>query len=262
MLIDTHSHIYLDAFHDDFEEMLARAKENGIAQIVMPAIDIPSIEKAIVLAEQYDGLYVMSAIHPCDVAETDESALYKIEEFCAHPKVVAVGETGLDFYWDRSADDKQRTFFRWHIQLAMRQKLPLIIHTRTKDGDEANWEAIRLIQEEKASSPNSVLTGIFHCFSGGQDFAKAVLELGFHLGIGGVLTYKKSTVAEDLADVPLTHLVLETDAPFLPPQPKRGKRNEPSFMRFTAEKLAEVKGISFDELAQSTTKNAKQLFGI
>jgi TatD DNase family protein len=267
MFIDTHSHIYLDTFDADFEAMLARAHEAGVKQIVMPAIDVPSIEKAIDLAEKHEGLYVMSAIHPCDVEKATEQDLVQVEAFCAHPKVVAVGETGLDFYWDRAFDDKQRDFFRWHIRLAMNQNLPLIIHTRTKADNpiegEANWEAIRLIQEEKAVHPNGdALTGIFHCFSGGADFAQAALDLGFYLGLGGVLTYKKSTVAADLADVPMERLVLETDAPFLPPQPRRGKRNEPSFMPFVAEKLAETKGISLDEVAQITTQNAKRLFRI
>jgi len=258
MLIDTHAHIYLPQFDEDRETMIYRAFEAGVTRILMPAIDVKSIVSALALADQYEGLYVMSAIHPSDVKEATDADFEQIVAFCSHPKVVAVGESGLDYYWDRTFDEKQQDFFRRHIRLAIDQNLPLIIHNR-----EASEDVVRLLQEEKAAHPNGdALRGIFHCFSGPEWLAGAALDLGFHLGLGGVLTYKKSSLPQDIAQVPLDRLVLETDAPFLAPQPRRGKRNEPAFVPWIAEKLAEVKGLTFHEVARITTQNAVNLFGI
>ncbi|MBL7977299.1 MAG: TatD family hydrolase [Bacteroidetes Order II. Incertae sedis bacterium] len=256
MFIDTHAHLYLPQFDQDRDEMIQRAFDSGVHRVVMPAIDIKSIEAALVLADQYDGLYVMSAIHPSDVKDATDRDFEHIVAFCAHPKVVAVGESGLDYYWDRTFDEKQQDFFRRHIRLAIEQDLPLVIHNR-----EASEDVVRLLREEKRVHSNGErLKGIFHCFSGPVWVAEAALDLGFHLGLGGVLTYKKSTVPEDIARVPLDRLVLETDAPFLAPQPRRGKRNEPSFVPWVAEKLAEVKGVSVSAIAEMTTRNAEKLF--
>lgn len=258
MFIDTHTHIYLAQFDEDREDMIRRAFDAGVTRLILPAIDVPSIEQALALAERYEGIFVMSALHPCDVKAATDADFAQIEAFCAHPRVVAVGETGLDYYWDRSYDAVQQAFFRKHIRLAIEQDLPLIIHNR-----EASEDVVRLLREEKATHPKGDrLRGIFHCFSGPKWLANAALELGFLLGIGGVVTYKKSTVPQDLAGVPLSSLVLETDAPFLAPQPRRGKRNEPAYLPWIAEKLAEIKGVSVEDVAYITTQNAEQLFGL
>lgn len=258
MFIDTHTHIYLPQFDEDRSDMIERAKAAGVETMILPAIDPASIEQALLLAEQHEGIWVMSAIHPSDVKGANDADFARIEAFCQHPKVVAVGESGLDYYWDRSFDEKQQDFFRRHIRLALETDLPLVIHNR-----EANEDVVRLLQEEKSAHPQGArLRGIFHCFSGPAWVAAAALDLGFHLGLGGVLTYKKSTVPQDLQNVPLDRLVLETDAPFLAPQPKRGKRNEPAYLPYVAEKLAEVKGLSIAEVAHLTTENARKLFRI
>lgn len=264
MLIDSHAHIYLDRFDADFEAVLERARAAGVERIVMPAIDVASIRRAIGLAEQYEGLYAMAAIHPSSVPEATEADLEAVAELCAHPAVVAVGESGLDYYWDRSFDAKQHDIFRWHIRLALEQDLPLILHLRDKkDRDEVHRDIVRLLDEERDGHPHAArLRGIFHCYTGPAWLADEAERLGFLLGIGGVVTFKNGGLDAVLPDVPLDRLVLETDAPYLAPSPHRGKRNEPAYTRLVAERLAEVKGVSVSEVARVTTKNAERLFGI
>lgn len=259
MLVDSHAHIYLDKFDSDFEAMLDRAREAGVGVIVMPAIDIESIKKAISLSEQYDGLYAMAAIHPSETKkETAERDFNALQALCDDPGVVAVGESGLDYYWDRSFVERQQMFFRQHNRLAIEKDLPLILHNR-----EASDDLVRILREEKASNTGSErLRGIFHCFGGPPWLVDQALDLGFFLGIGGTLTFKNSGVAEIVREIPLEHLVLETDAPFLAPVPYRGKRNEPAYVRLVAERLAEIKGLSVEEVAEVTMRNAVGLFGI
>ena len=262
MLIDTHAHIYLDRFSQDLPAVLARARDVGVARIVMAAIDVPSIHKALALCEQYEGLYAMAALHPADTKDATDDDFAAVATLCDDPRVVAVGESGLDYYWDRSFDAVQHDFYRRHIRLAIDKDLPLILHIRDKkDRDEAHRDIVRLLQEERAASDHpEKLRGIFHCFTGPAWVADAAAELGFLVGLGGVLTFKNSGLDALAADLPMEQIVLETDAPFLAPMPYRGKRNEPAYVRYVAEKLAEVKGLSIEEIERVTTANAVRLF--
>ncbi|MEM1095269.1 MAG: TatD family hydrolase [Bacteroidota bacterium] len=264
MLIDTHAHLYLDRFDADRDAMIERAKAAGVTRIVLPAIDVPSIHKAIALSEQHEGVWAMAAIHPSDVKDATDADFEAVRALCAHPKVIAVGESGLDYYWDRTFDAKQHDFLRRHIHLALDTDLPLIIHSRDKAKGEVVFpDLISIIDDARSSRPDGeTLRGIFHCFGGPAWVADEAKRLGFLLGIGGTLTFKNSGVADVVAPIPLERLVLETDAPFLSPTPHRGKRNESAYTRLVAEKLAEVKGISLEEVAAVTTANAEHLFGL
>lgn len=256
MLVDSHAHIYLDRFDADRDDMIKRARDAGVEVIVMPAIDVPSIEAAIALCETYSGLYAMAALHPSETKEATDADFERVVELCDHPSVVAVGESGLDYYWDRSFDEKQQDFFRRHIRLAVEKDLPLIIHNR-----EASSDLVRILREERdALQPGPRLRGIFHCFGGPAELVREAVELGFLLGIGGTLTFKNSGVADLVRDVPMEQIVLETDAPFLAPVPYRGKRNEPAYVRIIANRLAEVKGIPVEDVDRITTQNVAQLF--
>lgn len=259
MFVDSHAHIYLKRFDNDREAMLERAWAAGIQQVIMPAIDVPSIHQAIALAEQYEGrLYAMAALHPSETQEATAEDFSAVAALCSHPKVVAVGESGLDYYWDRSFDAKQHAYFRQHIRLAIEQDLPLILHNR-----EASDDLLRILAEEKAASAHpEKLRGILHCFTGPLAVAERAIELGFLLGIGGIVTFKNGGLAEILPDIPLEHLALETDAPFLAPMPYRGKRNEPAYVPHIAEKVAHVQSIAIEEVARVTTQNALRLFAI
>lgn len=258
MLIDTHAHVYLDRFNRDFDEVMARARDAGVATIIMPAIDVASIHQAIELSERHEGLYAMSALHPSEVKEAGDVDFEAVREFCAHPKVVAVGESGLDYHWDRSFDEKQQEFFRRHIHLAAETDLPLILHNR-----EATADLLRILEEEKRNLAHPErLRGILHCFVDDPETAARAADLGFLVGIGGIITFKNGGLDDVVARLQLQQIVVETDAPFLAPHPHRGKRNEPSYVRLVAEKIAEVKKIPIEKVEAVTTENARRLFGI
>lgn len=258
MLIDTHAHIYLDRFNSDFDAMLSRARGADVEIIVMPAIDVPSIHRAIELAEAHEGLYAMSALHPSEVKNASDKDFDEVQALCSHPKVIAVGESGLDYYWDRSFDDRQQAFFRRHIRLAAEAGLPLILHNR-----EATADILRILEDERETLAHPErLTGILHCFVDDAETARRARALGFLVGIGGIVTFKNSNLDAPLREIPLEQIVLETDAPFLAPHPYRGKRNEPAHLRLVAEKIAEIKELPFEEVAMATTENAKGLFGL
>ncbi len=261
MLIDTHAHLYLDRFDEDREAVIDRARDAGVEAIVMPAIDVASIGQAVQLAERHDGLYAMAALHPSETKSAADEDFERVADWCAHEKVVAVGESGLDYYWDRSFDARQQDFFRRHIRLAIEADLPLIIHNR-----EATADVLRLLREEReereASAHAERLRGILHCFVDGPEEAEAARTLGFLVGLGGILTFKNSDLTERAEKIPLAQIVLETDAPYLAPEPHRGKRNEPAFVRHVAAKLAEVKGLSVEEVARVTTENARRVYGL
>ena len=264
MLIDTHAHLYHAKFDGDRDEVVARARAAGVERIVLPAIDVASIHRALALCDRHDGVYAMAAIHPSDVKDASDADLDAVEAWCADARVVAVGESGLDYYWDRSFDEKQRAFLRRHVRLAVEQDLPLILHTRDRgDGSEVCADVLAILREERAAATRPErLRGIFHCYSGTPGVPEAARELGFLLGLGGTLTYKNGGVAEAVRDVPMEQIVLETDAPFLAPVPHRGKRNEPAHVRLVAGRLAEVKGLSVEEVERITTENALRLFKI
>lgn len=258
MLIDTHVHIYHDLFDADRHDAIQRAFDAGIERMILPAIDVPSIHAALELCERYVGLFAMSALHPSETGSATEEDFDEVRELCLHPKVVAVGETGLDYYWDRSFDAAQHASLRRHIRLAIETDLPLVLHNR-----EAGEDLVRILREEiDATNPAKPLRGVFHCFGGPTELVDDVADLGFHYGIGGTVTFKNSGVDRIAADVSMDRVLLETDAPFLPPVPHRGKRNEPAYLTLVVEKMAEVRGLSVEEVARITTENAQRLFRI
>lgn len=257
MFIDSHAHIYLEQFAHDRAEMLQRARDAGVEIIVMPAIDLPSIHAALELAERHDGLYVMSAIHPSETKDATDAAFDEVASLCDHEKVVAVGESGLDYYWDRSFDEVQQHYLRRHIQLAIEKELPLVLHNR-----EAGEDLVRILREEReaAGAEGSRLRGIFHCFGGPVTLGREAVELGFLLGIGGTVTFKNSGVSAVVSEFELGHLVLETDSPFLAPVPHRGKRNEPAYLTLVAERLAADRQVDVSEIGSVTSTNARAAF--
>jgi TatD DNase family protein len=256
MLIDTHAHLYLEIFDDDRDTVLQRARDAGVSTIVMPAIGVPSIQQAVDLCEAHDGLYAMAGLHPSEVKEATEEDFEAVVEWCSHPKVVAVGESGLDYYWDRSFDDKQKEFFRRHVRLAIEADLPLVIHNR-----EATEDILAILEEEHvhADAPEQ-MRGILHCYVDPPAVAERAWNLGFFVGVGGIMTFSNSDVGQYVADVPLDRIVVETDSPYLAPEPHRGNRNEPSYVRDVAERLAEIKNVPVAEVEEVTTRNARAIY--
>lgn len=253
ILIDTHTHLYLSEFKDDIADVLERAHLNGVAQFYLPGIDSSVIADMMALEAAYPGkCFAMMGLHPCSVKENYEEELRIVEEWLEKRKFAAVGEIGLDFYWDRTFEKEQHLAFERQITLAKKYQLPIVIHSRNSTQE--------CIQKIKAAQDGS-LKGIFHCFSGSLELAKEIIKVGFSVGIGGVLTYKNAGLAEVLASIDLEHMVLETDAPYLTPVPFRGKRNESSYLSYVVEKLAAVKNTTIQSVADITTANAQKIFG-
>ncbi len=262
-LIDTHAHVYLDRFANDLDDVIERARGNDVAAVVLPAIDVPSVHAALDLCARYPGyFYAMAALHPSEVKDATDEDFEQIRTLCARPEVVAVGESGLDYYWDRSFNPRQHEVLRRHARLAIETDLPLVLHNRDQKGSEASSrDLVAILKEERdRHEMGARLRGIFHCFGGPAWLAEEALALGFHVGLGGTLTFKNGGVPAAIEAVPLERIVLETDAPYLAPAPHRGKRNEPAYVRYVAERLAEVKRVSFGEVEAITTANARALF--
>lgn len=259
-LIDTHCHLDLEAFAGDVDQVVARARAAGVESIINIAIDPLHIAPVLSLAEQYEGCWAAVGIHPHASGRWRDNlaqGLAQVEEAAAHRRVVAIGEMGLDFYRDYVPHPIQEEVFRAQLRLAARLGLPIIIHNRQADD-----RLLAVIDEERAAG-QAPSTGVIHCFSGGPDFARECVQRGFYLGFGGVLTYPAAEpVRAAAAAVPLDRIVLETDAPYLAPQSRRGKRNEPAFMVEVAKVLAQVLGLSTAEAAARTTANARRLFGL
>ncbi|MCC3359056.1 TatD family hydrolase [Bacillus sp. REN16] len=254
MLIDTHAHLNAIQYQEDLEEVIERALSEDVERIVVVGFDRETITRAIELADQYEFIYATVGWHPVDAIDMTDEDLKWIEELCAHPKVVALGEMGLDYYWDKSPKDIQKEVFRKQIALAKKVKLPIIIHNR-----EATADIIEILQEENASE----VGGIMHCFTGSIEVAKQCIDMNFYISFGGPVTFKNAKKPKEVAaEIPLDRLLIETDCPYLTPHPFRGKRNEPSYVKYVAEQIAELKGISFEEIAQKTSDNAKRFFGI
>jgi len=254
MIVDTHCHLYLDAFKTDIPEVMDRAAAEGVDKFFLPAIDSTEIENMLLLEEKFPGkCFAMMGLHPCSVKENYIEEMALVESLLAKRKFAAVGEIGLDFYWDKTFTEQQYASFRAQIELSIQYKMPIVIHTRN-----AMQETIDVVKEYVPAG----VRGIFHCFGGTLEQAKAVIDAGFYLGIGGVLTYKRSGLAEVLEKIDLQYLVLETDAPYLAPVPFRGKRNESSYLKYIVEKLALIKNVSAGEVAAVTTANAEKIFGI
>lgn len=254
MFFDTHVHLNADQFMDDRDEVIERAKEAGVNYMVVVGFDRKTIPLALEIAEQYDFIYASVGWHPVDAIDMTGEDLTWLEELANHPKVVALGEMGLDYYWDKSPKDVQEAVFRKQIRLAKKVNLPIIIHNR-----EATEDIIRILEDEEAHE----VGGIMHCFSDKVEYAHKCLSLGFHISLGGPVTFKNAKDPKVVAkEVPLDRLLIETDCPYLAPHPYRGKRNEPAHVKLVAEKIAEIKEITVEELAKQTTENAKNLFSI
>ena len=253
ILADTHSHLYVEQFNDDIAEVLQRAVDADVRHIFLPAIDWKSIPKMDELQHPDITFYKMAGIHPCSVEENLPVDGDKLLEFCQRDDFVAVGETGLDYHWSKDFVDEQKKSLHLHCEVAKEVGKPIVLHNRKSTND-----LLDIIEEEQDGS----LTGVWHCFTGSADEGKRALDLGLYRGVGGVSTFKNAGVGEAVAEMPLNKLILETDAPYLSPSPKRGKRNEPAFMRYTAENLAELMDLSLEEIAEKTTQNAFELFSV
>lgn len=252
-LIDTHAHLYLSEFESDSAEMLESAKRQGVERIYLPAIDSTTHESMIRFEKKYPVCEAMMGVHPCSVKANYQEELAIAKSWWDKRSFVAVGEIGLDFYWDRTFEKEQHIAFRNQIDWALEKKVPIVIHSR-----QSTLACIEVLKEYKQTG----LTGIFHCFSGSLEEAQEIIKLGFLMGIGGVLTYKNAGVAAVVEKLPLEHIVLETDAPYLTPVPHRGKRNESAYIKIIAEKIASLKGVTLDQLAEITTQNAERLFAL
>lgn len=261
VLIDTHAHIYDPQFDQDRDAMLANAQSQQISQIWMPNCARETVPGLMALAEQYpDRCLQMMGLHPAYVNEAFEDELAAVEDSLNRNAFMAVGEIGLDFYWDMTFVDQQFTAFETQLRWAAEQKLPVSMHTRSGHDRNAFAEAADLIETLRANSPEVAdLTGIFHCFVGTLDEANRAIDLGFKLGIGGVATFKNGGLDKVLPHVGLEHLVLETDSPYLAPVPYRGKRNEPAYLRLIAQRVADLKQIGIEDVARHTTANALSL---
>ncbi len=250
---DTHCHIYLDEFKADMDEVMKRAEASGVSKFYLPAVDSEVIDKMLALEKKFSGkCFAMMGLHPCSVKENYLQQLNVAEEWLAKRKFAAIGEIGLDFYWDKTFTAQQYDVFKIQMQWALNKSMPIVIHTRN-----AMRETIDTVKPFAGKG----LGGIFHCFSGTGEEAGEIIDMGFYLGIGGVLTYKNSGLADTLKNISLNKIVLETDAPYLAPVPFRGKRNESSYIKYVAEKLAVIKNIPVEEVAAVTTANAEKIFG-
>ncbi|MBP3953497.1 TatD family hydrolase [Bacillus suaedae] len=254
MLFDTHVHLNAEQFTDDVEEVISRAKAAGVGHMVVVGFDELTINKALELIERYDELYAAVGWHPVDAIDMTDDHLNWLESLASHPKIVALGEMGLDYHWDKSPKDIQKEVFRKQIQLAKKVKLPIIIHNRDADQD-----IVTILKEEQANE----VGGIMHCFGGSVEIARECLDMNFYISLGGPVTFKNAKRPKQVAkEIPMDRLLIETDCPYLAPHPYRGKRNEPAYVKLVAEQIAELKEVSFEEISRQTTANAIRLFGI
>ena len=257
-LFDTHCHLDFESFHDDIEAVIERAAAAGVTRLIVPSLDLDNAEAVLALAERFPGVYAAVGVHPNSAAEWRDEWIDRLYELARHEKVVAIGEIGLDYYWDKTPPETQRHALVQQLDLADKLGLPQIIHNR-----EASADLMPILTHfvRGRRLGHEISRGVLHSFSADWNTAESALGLGYYLGFTGPLTYKK---ADDLraiaARAPLDRILIETDAPFLAPHPYRGKRNEPAHVRLVAERLAEVRGISVEEVAAATTANALDLF--
>ena len=256
MLIDSHAHIQGNEYDGEVEAVIERARGAGVEKIIAVggAGDMSSNTDAIALADSFPDIYATVGMHPHDAKDLGTEELRALSELTAHPKVVAVGETGLDYYYNHSPRDMQRRVFSQFIRIARQTGLPIVVHER-----DATKDAAELLRSEGAGE----LRGVIHCFTGNYEAACAYLDLGLYLSFTGIITFKNAESLRDVVrKVPLEHMLIETDSPFLTPVPHRGKRNEPAYVRFVAETVAIVRGISLEQVARITSANAQNLFEI
>lgn len=252
MLFDTHVHLNAEQYKEDLEEVIRRSLDAGVVHQVVVGFDHPTITKAMELIEEYDFLYAAIGWHPVDAIDATEEDFQWIKELSNHPKVVAIGETGLDYYWDKSPKEVQKEVFRRQIRLAKEVGLPIVIHNR-----DATEDIVTILKQENAKE----VGGIMHCFGGSVETAKECIDMNFYISLGGPVTFKNAKKPKEVAtEIPLEHLLIETDCPYLTPHPHRGKRNEPSYVSLVAEEIARLKGISVEEVQQKTFENACKVF--
>lgn len=254
-MIDSHSHLYSEEFDTDRNAMIARAKEAGIKHVILPNVDSESLPLMLALESDYPNYcHAAMGLHPTSVAENYKDELAIVESELKRRKWIAIGEIGIDLYWDKTFEEQQVEAFRQQIEWALAYDLPIIIHTRA-----SMYKTIEIVKEYRGKG----LRGVFHCFSGSAEEAREIMKIEhFYFGIGGVVTFKNAGVAETLKEIPLDYLMLETDAPYLTPTPFRGKRNESAYIPYIATKLSEIYHCTTDEVAEITTRNAKELFRI
>ncbi|KAF0133045.1 MAG: TatD DNase family protein [Candidatus Saganbacteria bacterium] len=253
MYIDTHAHLTMPEY-DDLAEVISRAKQSGIENIINASFDIESSKKSVQLAEKNDFIYAAVGIHPHDADKVDEKTILEIKNLVKHVKVVAIGETGLDYFYNKSSKEAQKSAFRKFLSLAQEINKPVIIHCR-----DAQSDVISIMREENKGT----LRGVFHCFAGDYELIKFALEIDFYISYTGIATFKKAqNIKENILKTPIENLLLETDCPYLAPEPFRGKRNEPAYVKYIAEAIAQIKGLPVEEIAQKTTANARKLFKI
>lgn len=254
MIFDSHTHLNAEQFNDDIPETIERAKELGVTKMAVVGFDTPTIEKSLQLSHDYSNIYSIIGWHPTEAGSYTKNIEKKLQEQLTMPKVVALGEIGLDYYWMEDPKEVQAEVFRRQIAIAKEMNLPISIHTR-----EALADTYQILKEEDIRD----IGGIMHSFSGDFEWAKRFLDLGMHISFSGVVTFKKAQdVQEAATHVPLDRLLVETDAPYLAPVPYRGKRNEPGYTRYTVEKIAELRNFPIEEVALQTWKNAHRLFRI
>jgi len=253
-IIDTHTHLYLKQFNEDIDLVINRSKEIGVKKFIFPAIDSSHFDSMHSLKNKYpDNIYLMSGLHPTDVKEDFKDELEFVVNSLNTHDYVAIGEIGIDLYWDKSFLNEQQEAFEFQIRLAIKHDLPIVIHCR-----DAFDEIFEILDKENCPK----LRGVFHCFTGTLEQAKRAIDLDFVLGIGGVVTFKNGGIDKFLNQIDLKHIVLETDSPYLAPVPFRGKRNESSYIVYVIDKLSEIYGLSKEEIASVTTKNAKKVFAL
>lgn len=254
MLIDTHSHIDMDNYKDRFDEVIAEAKNFGVEKIVIPGVEPSGFKRIVELCEKYENIYGAVGIHPEDLASFDTDAESLIREYIKHPKIVALGEIGLDYYWDKTQTERQKEIFEKQILIAKNAEKPVLVHDR-----EAHLDTFEILKKTKANDVGVVM----HCFSGSPEFAIECIKEGFYIALGGVVTFKNAKKVKEVAKiVPLNRLLLETDAPYMTPVPYRGKENQPAYVKFVAEEIAKLRNISFEEVAEATSENATKLFNL
>lgn len=252
-MIDTHCHIYLEHFDKDRQEVLDRAADAGVEAILMPAINFGSLRQMERLAHDRLVFHKMAGIHPTEINEGVSATETELHRHCSRPEIVAVGETGLDYHWSSAYKTEQQDSLRMHCRVAKAVGKPIVLHNRDSTRD-----LLDMIEKQQDGS----LTGVWHCFNGSADEGRRAIDLGLMLGIGGVLTFKNAGVDASVAQLPLDKMILETDAPYLAPEPNRGKRNEPAYIRFTAERLSEVLELPFSGIVDITSADAVKLFGL
>lgn len=254
MLFDTHAHLNADQFADDAKEVIERAQQEGVSHIVVVGFDEKTINGALELADKYDFIYASIGWHPVDAVDMKDEHLIWLEGLASHPKVVALGEMGLDYYWDKSPKEIQKEVFRKQIQLAKKVNLPIIIHNR-----DAHEDIVKILKEENACE----VGGIMHCFGSSLEIARQCIDMNFYISFGGPVTFKNAKRPKEVVkELPLDRLLIETDCPYLAPHPYRGKRNEPSYVKLVAEAIAELKGLTYNEVVEKTNQNAKRVFSI